>query len=342
MNKKLLSAFAAAAATISTPALAADAYTLEDNNGYTVSVMEMTQTEMRDIIEPIMDSQEQKPGMTLEEVRKQRAFYNAYIREEVIKIARDLGYNEHRSRSFGMGLSRLGGRFYLRADASLSYDSTEFNPNVSTPINGFSPSAITSFSRASDGTGIRSCGILMSDEGFDAAEWYNDFTGENVQSNALPAGYSEYFRENAQWVERTNCFFVDGKVQSEYFGARQLLNAHYGQDDMEAVIEFVNFYADTYARAVENGYMKGEDLHLVSAAIRAAVDDFQKQDAKLDQKDIWTMISDKAAPSTSRLQSLFDKHEDEASARQELFVTENTAPVIDAPATTIKVSFSGM
>ena len=342
MNKKLLSAFAAAAATISTPALAADAYTLKDNNGYTVSVLEVTQSEINEIAEPILDSQDQKPGMTMEEVQKQRAFYNAYLRDKLIAVAKKNGYDDDRSRSLGMGLSDLAGRYYLRADASLAFGPTEYNPTVKAPINGSSPGSVSGFSRTRAGEPYKTCGILMSDKGYDASAWYTGFTGQKIENGVLPEGYSEFFRENAQWVERTDCFFVDSKMQSEYIGARQLLNAHYGQNDMEAVIEFVNFYADSYAYAVSTGYMQGEDLNLVGAAIRAAVEDFKAQDKKLEASDIFTMIEDKKLLTEKRLNAIIEKEDEAAVKRQKLFVAEHGIPKIETPAMEIKVSFSGM
>ena len=155
MQKRLYGAFAAAAALISTPALAADTYTLKDNKGTEVSVMEVTQSDMKEIVSTELDSQKKIPYMSQQDVYRAKVLYNWHIQAFLRDVAMAMGFDKNKSNSMGASIAQIAGRYIVENDMEMDFQAFEFNPYDNKPVNGWSPAAQPAQSKYDDGTGYR-------------------------------------------------------------------------------------------------------------------------------------------------------------------------------------------
>lgn len=290
-KKHYIGAFAAAAATVSTPTIAADSYTLRDNNGTEIHVLEMTQSEARDLMQDKIDTQVRDDSLTLEEGYDLKALFNRHFNAGVYEVARAEGYDTHRAQSLANAMTYLYGRDLIDRNGNLSFRDYEFNPNISNPLNGPTPNAIPGNVRASNGERFKVCAVASADDNFTIEQWYEAFTSANVSDGVLPDVYSRYTREETIWHDRANCFFLGEREQANYYGTLQLLRQYQDSDELDSVIEYVRFKADMWMYMSATGVVI-ESEHVGPASL-AALEDFQSQERRLTEEDIWTMAGER-------------------------------------------------
>lgn len=290
-NKKtILTAFATAAAVVSTPAMATEGYTLRNTYGAEINVLEMTQSEAREIMREKIHTQVPNDDLTLQESYRLKVLFNWHFNAGARDAAIAEGFDEHRAQSLANAMTYLYGRYIVENDMDMAFQPFEFNPNVSKPVNGYTPAAQPGHVKAANGEEFAICAIATPDDNFTPAQWYQGFTGTQVSEGVLPAVYSRYMREETLWHERAHCFFIGDEAQADYYGVLQLLNEYRDSDELDSLIEYLRFKSNMWMFSSSTGYTIGSEH--VGPATLAALEDFQSQERQLTEEEIWTMASD--------------------------------------------------
>lgn len=288
-KKSIIAAFAAAGAMLSTPAMAADAYSLKNAYGAEIHVLEMTQSEAREIMRPEIKTQSPEQDITLQESYRLKVLFNRHFNRGAYKIAKEQGYDNNRAQSLANALTYIYGRYLVEKDKDMTFQPFEFNPNVSKPVNGFTPSSITASVRAGNGEQYLVCGIATPDKGFTTGQWYEGFTGQKINDYQLPPVYAKYMREETLWHERSHCFSISQEDRADYYAVLQLLNEYHGTEELHDVVSYLRFKSQMWMYSADNKYVVGADY--VGAVTLAALEDFQQQDRKMSKEEIWAMAS---------------------------------------------------
>ena len=319
MNKKIFTALAAATAFIGTPVLAADAYKLEDNQGTKINVMEVSQTELKEILAPILDTQTPKPNMSREEILKAKNVYNFHIRDRLYKQAKKLGYDNRRAMSVASAIANIAGRDTLSKEQSIYYSPYEFDPSEQTPVNGTTPGTQPSLSTIyPNGVPVkyRSCGIITVDKGYLSSEWYKSFSNKTIDNEVLPPEYVRFFEQHSKWQGKAGCFMTESDYSSAYFGTLQLLNENFSHSDLPGIKSFLKFMADTYVYAYQTKYLDDRSKY-TGAAIMMALESFEAQKTRKSEREIWTMLTNSEVPSDKKLAQKAKTYDTSAFTRQE-------------------------
>lgn len=330
-----MAAFAAAAALFSTPGIAAEAYTMRNTYGAEVNVLEVTQSEAREAMREVLDTQVENPDLSLQESYRLKVLFNWHIRDKFRDMALEEGYDQNKANSLSNALTNIYGRYIVENDGRMDFQAYEFNPHLDQPIN-YTPSALHALVTLANGEKFAICGIGAPDTHFTVEQWYEGFTGQAIQDGVLPDIYSTYMRNETMWHERSHCFFIGNEAHADYYAVLQLLNENYDSDNLDEIIGYLEFKAEMWMYAASTDYLvKNDENRHVGAATLAALQDFKTQQRRLSEEEIWTMATDLTTlagtsleAEVARWESILDQKEEQAIQTQRELLDRRSSPAL--------------
>lgn len=283
----------ASVSLVSTPAMAADAYVLQDNNGNQIHAFELSQSEAREILRENAERRgaELPENHTYQDIFKAKADVNADFQQSVAELAQSLGMAPQHANSVSNALKYSYGRDILNKSVSMSFEGYEFNPDIyDRLLNGPTPTATSVFANAG-GQSYRACGIATPDSTYTAEDWYAAYTGTRVSDEALNQKYDDFMMTENHWQLKANCFFLEEAYYADYYGTLQMLNESYGTDQYQDVVEYLTFKADMWMYMRIEQIVTTGDSRLFAQAKIAALRDFEAHGQKVTEQDIWTLAT---------------------------------------------------
>lgn len=292
MRRILLSTAIGALGVFNGVADAQSSYTLKDDQGTEITVFEYSQdlakADLRladNLAESVGLGWTEEEGLDLDKVAEEK---DIDLRSNTVRIS---SYRAMRREGISDETADM-----ISGDISAVYANPKYNFSMdrTSPINGFTPSALRFKEKNTHKDEATLCLITAVEGGYTYKDWFNALTQRKVYSTVkFPAEYDLFASEFAIYHEQAHCFGAN-EEQSDFIASLHLMRL-YQEDYPETLKGFLQ------NRSAERYY--GQKLSVsykytqTGSAILASFDYYNQNKENLDESAIWSIITNEAYPS---------------------------------------------